>query len=81
MNYLRGCAKRAVDFLTVFIFVGVVIGVFIGSIIFLDRYVNNIGISFAVCFFLTLMAAYIFIPGEEEDTMKSKLPEDGITRY
>lgn len=81
MSYLKGCAKRAAEFLTVFVFVGVIIGLFIGSIIFLDRYINNIGISFAACFFLTLTMAYIFIPGEEEDTMKSKLPEDGITRY
>ena len=81
MNYLRGCAKRAVEISTLFIFVGVIIGLFIGSIIFLDQYINNIGISFAVCFFLTLMAAYVFIPGEEEDTMKSKLGEDGVTRY
>jgi len=81
MSYLKGCAKRAVDFLTMFIFVGVVIGASIGSIIFLDQYINNVGISFAACFFLILMAAYIFIPSDEEDTMKSKLPEDGITRY
>ena len=81
MNYLRGCAKRAVEISTLFAFVGVIIGAFIGSIVFLDRYINNIGISFSVCFFLTLMAAYIFIPSEEEDTMKSKLGEDGTTRY
>ena len=81
MDYLRGCAKRAVEISTLFIFVGVVIGIFIGAIIFLDRYINNIGISFAACFFLTLIAAYVFIPSEEEDTMKSKLGEDGVTRY
>lgn len=65
MNYLKGCAKRAIEILAMFIFVSIVIGMFIGLIIFLDQYINNIGISSVVCFFSIIAAAYIFIPGEK----------------
>lgn len=81
MNYLNGCAKRALAISSLFIFVGTIIGAFIGSMVFLDLFINNIEVSFAICFFFWAIALYIFIPSDEEGTMKSKLGEDGITRY